>query len=434
MRLTLFAALITLVACSGAPVADGGGGGSSSNGGGSSSNGGGSSSNGGGSSSSGGGSSSSGGGASNSGGGTSSSGGGTSSSGGGTSSSGGGTSSSGGGTSSSGGGTSSTGGGTSSSGGGTGSTGGGTTSGSAIKKVFVIALENQGTSAVYQNNDAAYLNALMGDAGYATMYGDVLSSSTPSEPHYVWMEAGTATFTDHTFTGDSDPGTSGSGHGTSATNSTASVNHLATQLMTAGKSWRAYQEDLDASINGACPISTGDGLTNFYGAKHDPFVFFQDVVGTTPSTTNMYCSSHHKKYTQATLQADLTANDVADYTFITPNLCDDMHGGLCSNGCVGVSGCVKAGDAWLKTNVPPIINYVNAHDGVLFLVWDEPESSGNQPFVVVGPHVKKGHISAIAYNHSSYLKSLEEIFEVPVMSNVQSANDFSDFFDPGYFP
>jgi hypothetical protein len=32
------------------------------------------------------------------------------------------------------------------------------------------------------------------------------------------------------------------------------------------------------------------------------------------------------------------------------------------------------------------------------------------------------------------VKSLQEIFGVPVNSNVSSANDFADFFEAGYFP
>jgi hypothetical protein len=130
------------------------------------------------------------------------------------------------------------------------------------------------------------------------------------------------------------------------------------------------------------------------------------------------------------------ASDVADYTFITPNLCDDMHGalGCLANMCLAVTGCVSAGDAWLMSNVPPILNYLSTHDGVLIIVWDEPASTGTQPFVILGSHVKANYTSSITYTHSSYLKSLEELMGVTVMTNVSTANDFSDFFDMGHFP
>ncbi|MBA3671887.1 MAG: hypothetical protein H0W68_07680 [Gemmatimonadaceae bacterium] len=83
------------------------------------------------------------------------------------------------------------------------------------------------------------------------------------------MEAGTNTFGDRTFTSDSDP---------SSSNTTASTAHLVTQLNTAGVQWHSYQEGI---TSGTCPISS----TGHYVAKHNPFVFFKDIVGATPSST-----------------------------------------------------------------------------------------------------------------------------------------------------
>jgi hypothetical protein len=132
----------------------------------------------------------------------------------------------------------------------------------------------------------------------------------------------------------------------------------------------------------------------------------------------------------------MEATHVADYTFITPDLCNDMHGAVCANGCffgsVTTDLCVKAGDQWLQAIVPSILAYIDDHDGVLMVIWDEPESSGTQPFLIVGPHVKRGFASEVAYTHSSYLKSLQKILGVPVFENVSSANDFSDFYEDGF--
>lgn len=294
-----------------------------------------------------------------------------------------------------------------------------------IKKVFVITLENQGTAAVYANSDASYINLLTTNGGHATMYGDVLAAAVPSEPHYVWMEAGTNVFSDHTFSADGD---------VSPTNSTSSTVHLVTQMaaLPTPKTWRAYPQGIDNNT-GTCPITS----SGQYAAKHDPFVFFQDVAGNPPSKTNPGCTAHHRPYTASGLQGDLAINDVADYTFITPDLCNDMHGGICGNGCLGavtLSACVSAADTWLSQIVPSILTYINAHDGVLMIIWDEPLTTGNQPFVIVGPHVKVGYTGAAALSHSSYLKSLQEIMGVPVFTNVAAANDFSDYFEAGFFP
>lgn len=287
---------------------------------------------------------------------------------------------------------------------------------SAIQHVFVIAMENHGTSSIYGNTTSApYINnTLLPMYGRATNFIDKLPS-LPSEPHYVWMEAGTNAFSDHTFTNDNDP---------SSTNSTASTAHLSTQITKAGLSWLSYQEGLN-STTGACPIA-GSGN---YAPKHDPFIFFRDVSGTTPSKTNAFCAAHHKALTA--LATDLTNNTVAAYNFITPNLCHDMH----SNSCTGSSDPVKQGDTWLSQNVPAIISYVNAHQGVLLIVWDEPEgSTGNVPLIVVGPHVKPNFASTVQYTHGSLVKAVEQILVLPTLATVSADNTLTDFFVAGFFP
>jgi hypothetical protein len=106
-----------------------------------------------------------------------------------------------------------------------------------------------------------------------------------------------------------------------------------------------------------------------------------------------------------------------------------------SNSCAGSSDPIKQGDTWLSTNVPAIINYVNAHQGVLFIVWDEPVgSTGTIPLIVVGPHVRPNRASSIQYTHGSLVKSVEQILGLPTLATVASDNPFSDFFDAGFFP
>ncbi|MGZ3458723.1 MAG: alkaline phosphatase family protein [Archangium sp.] len=288
---------------------------------------------------------------------------------------------------------------------------------SRIKYVFVIAMENHAASDIYGSASAPYINGtLIPNYGHATAYQDNLASSVPSEPHYVSMEAGTNAFSDITFSTDNNP---------SSTNSTNSTAHLSTQIKNAtnGVSWMSYQEGLN-STTGSCPIA-GSG---FYAPKHDPFVFFQDVVGATPSKTNAYCVAHHKPYTS--LAADLTNTAVATYNFITPNLCNDMHG---ASGCTDTD-YVHAGDVWLQNNLPQLISFVNANNGVIFIVWDEPATTGTMPFLVIGPQVKANYASSVTYTHGSLVKSLEEIMNLPTLSTVSSANDFSGFFNAGMFP
>ncbi len=277
-----------------------------------------------------------------------------------------------------------------------------------LKHVFVIALENQDARTIVGNTaEAPFFNSLLAQGSSAANFVDQLPPDIPSEPHYVWMEAGTNAFSDHTFRTNDPP---------SASNSTDSTEHLSTQLDKAKISWMSYQEGLSANT-GSCPIEP-DG---FYQPKHNPFIFFRDVSGSPPSKTNARCSQHHRPY--SAFATDLKG-DMAAYVFITPDQCHDMHG---QSGCPEPNA-IKAGDAWLSENLPPLLAYANANAGVIFLVFDESEETPKMPFLALGPSIRANHVSQIKYTHSSLLKTLELTLGVPVLETVKSAPDFADLF------
>jgi len=158
---------------------------------------------------------------------------------------------------------------------------------SAIKTVIVIAMENTDATQIYgKTARAPYINkTLMPIAARASNFNDPLPHEILSEPHYIWMEAGTNSFSDHTFKDDREPAPK------KGKNSTASKDHLVTQLNAAGLTWMSYQEDMKS---GQCPI-----VTVFpFAARHNPFVLFQDVSGNPPSKTNQFCIDHHKPYSE----------------------------------------------------------------------------------------------------------------------------------------
>ena len=62
-----------------------------------------------------------------------------------------------------------------------------------------------------------------------------------------------------------------------------------------------------------------------------------------------FCIAHVRPYTE--FSTDLTNDTVAQYVFITPNLCDDMH-----DSCAPLNDPVKQGDTWLSNEVPKILN------------------------------------------------------------------------------
>jgi hypothetical protein len=128
---------------------------------------------------------------------------------------------------------------------------------------------------------------------------------------------------------------------------------------------------------------------------------------------------------------------VADYNFITPNLCDDSHG---ANGCP--SDLIRAGDTWLSTEVPKIMaSNAYKNGGAIFITWDESETNG-APDVPIGmlllsPLAKgNGYTSTIKYYHSSMVRTVEEVFlpGVPLLNDAANQPPLSDLFKTGMYP
>jgi phospholipase C len=288
--------------------------------------------------------------------------------------------------------------------------------GNHIKNIFLILMENNNWSTIQGNSSAPYINnTLLPAASWCTNYFNP-PGNHPSEPNYVWLEAGTATLPGTTnFGSDGDP---------SATNSTTSTQHLATLLTNSGKTWREYAEGISGSD---CPINS----SGLYAAKHNPFVFFQDISGNPPSSTTQGCAANMKQFSQ--LASDLSAGTVADYNFITPNLCNDMHG---AGGCP--ADLIATGDTWLSQNVP-VIMASNAYKngGAIFITWDEGEG-GDGPIgmIVLSPFAKGGGYQATTqYDHSSMVRTVEDVFGLmPLLANATTATPLSDLFKAGMYP
>jgi hypothetical protein len=274
----------------------------------------------------------------------------------------------------------------------------------AIKTVWVILMENHNWSDISGSSSAPYINGtLLPMASHAERYNNI-KNLHPSEPNYIWLESGD----NLGVTNDNDP----------SSNHQSTTSHLVTLLDAAGISWKSYAEGISGK---SCPLSS----TGLYAPKHVPFVFFDDVTNKN-STTSTNCIQHIRPYSE--LAGDLSSGNVARYNFITPDLCDDMHNTL---GCASLDS-VKNGDKWLSTEVPKIMaSSAYKAGGAIFITWDESEG-GDFPIgmIVVSPLAKGGGYSnTIAYNHSSTLRTMQEIFGVgPFLRAAASATDLSDLF------
>jgi len=264
-----------------------------------------------------------------------------------------------------------------------------------VRTVFVIVFENHDWSSIQGSASAPYINGtLLAQGAHADNYQNV-PGLHPSLPNYLWMEAGS----NLGILDDAEP----SQH-------LLSTPHLVAQLKSAGISWKAYQEDIPGT---GCPLTS----VNQYAPKHLPMIYFSDVNGSLDPNSSE-CTAHIRPYPE--LARDLETGTVPAYSFITPNLCNDMHD--CS---------IATGDAWLAREVPKILDsQAYKQGGALFVTFDESAGS-DVPigFIVLSPLAKKGYSNQIQYTHSSMLRSIQEIFGVaPLLGDAANAANVSDLF------
>jgi hypothetical protein len=372
-----------------------------------------------------------------------------------------------------------------------------------VKTVFVIAMENHNWTQpanqfngniqqIFQNPNAPFINSLVNgtafavvggrvvhiseQVAYASNYHNVLATPSgnnphihPSEPNYLWAEAGT----NFGILNDNDPFSAVNPSNQNATQ------HLVTFLTNAGKTWRSYQEDTDLTTVGGqltnvplprdqwtVPIKSisgtfapgsfnqFNGSNQFnYAAKHNPQVFFTDSNGGNDATT-----ANPLRFQYAPLQqlfADLANNTVADYNFISPNQFNDMHTTLAGGykGLTGDPAKILQGDDFLRQVIPVIMaSRAYKEHGVIIIWFDESEQDGvagdnlddfNHTIgeIVISQRARKNvngvpYASPLNFTHSSDLRTMQEIFRTggPFLGDAANATDLSDLFDEGAIP
>ena len=232
---------------------------------------------------------------------------------------------------------------------------------------------------IFMNPQAPFINSLVdGTSGiseqvaYATNYINSGVGVHPSEPNYIWAEAGTnfGVFNDDTpYHADCSPDTV-----------QTTDQHLSAFLTKARRTWKSYQEDTDVDLTTNVPLPkaswtvplfnlsgvfTSGGLNAYnystqynYAAKHNPMVFFTDTNGGCNTTTSNPLRTHYAPLQQLAL--DLQNDEVADYNWITPNQYNDMHTGL-TNGYGGAVGTPNKGD---RADIAQGDNFLRPHRAV----------------------------------------------------------------------
>jgi len=271
-----------------------------------------------------------------------------------------------------------------------------------FKHVFVIMMENTGYNALIGNANAPFVNAAASRYSLATNYFGV---THPSQPNYI-------------------AATSGSTNGVADDNDTTiDVTNIVDQLDAKHKRWKAYMQSYSLCVT---PLDHACG-NQLYERKHNPFISYQDVQSNPARVANIV------DFTQ--LSADLASGHVADYVWISPDQCHDMHGRASTpdDPCdfSQIQALIASGDAFLKSTVHAITHSKAwTGDSVIFIAWDESDFTGSGfngfgddsgccdsvpgqgggrvVMIAITSHSDDPRTSSVPYNHQSMLATIQD--------------------------
>ncbi len=273
--------------------------------------------------------------------------------------------------------------------------------------LVVVYMENQSLSTVIGTGQSAvmpYLNSLWGSAS-TEQFTDYYAVAHPSFPNYAAMASGETQM-----------------EGDAVTPGQFSGQTVWDQLQAAGVSWGVYQE----AVPTACYAGTYHNDTTVsdgpYKIGHNPAVPFAGVYDN---------SSECQKVQPFT---GLNPMGLPAVSFVTPNLCDDMHGLPATNSyattyapCTQSTNAIRTrGDSWLAKYVP---QWTAAGADVL-ITFDEGSGTagccgapgGGQIYgVLTGPGVTGG-ANATPMNQYSILAGIEDAYGLPLLGNAATAS------------
>ena len=323
-----------------------------------------------------------------------------------------------------------------------------------LDRAFIIVLENHSQHSVIGDPNTPFISSLARRFGEAADYFGV---THPSEPNYIAMISGS-----NWFTNNDNPA------------NRFDHTNLVDELTARHISWGAYMEALPAAdpLTDSWP-SAADPL---YASKHNPFALFTDIRDSPARVANI------KPYTD--LAADLNSAHAPRLVFITPDQCNDMHGGVSDaiaghpeTPCPFNSTNDDPNDVRLKHNADAFVRAAVTtimssrawtRHSAIFIVADEGDFTGNAanggwdspagccdspvlpagdpdispswpggvfggalvPAIVIDPSGPRHFVSETPYNHYSLLRTIEDAWHLPELgftsdhAQVTTMNEF----------
>jgi hypothetical protein len=250
-------------------------------------------------------------------------------------------------------------------------------------RVAVIVLENEEYGQIIGSSQAPFLNALARRYALAT---ESFAITHPSLPNYIALTDGTTT-----------------GIASDCTSCSVAGAGLGGQLAAAHVSWRAFMQSLPRP----CFLGASAGE---YAKKHDPFAYYDALVSRRSQCARIVPIDR--------LYSDERTGALPRFSWISPNLCDDMH------------DCAPAvGDRFLSRLLPPLLRALGPH-GLLIVTFDEGTSDAGCCRLAGGGHIVTILAGGLAraharlstpVDHYSVLQTIEDLLKLPRLRGADCA-------------
>lgn len=266
--------------------------------------------------------------------------------------------------------------------------------------VFMIMMENTDYNEVVNDpTDTSYLHTLMTQGATMANYH---AAYHPSDENYLAVAGGDTYANGATYWPNiKDPN-----------------KNIGDELVTAGKTWKAYEQGMGT------PCNTTTKNDSYYEPDDAPFINYTDVSG-----NSAYCQQH--LFDTSQLTTDLkSASTTPNFSWIAA---DDYYDGEASGN--GSTTSLRTQDGWIRQTVAPILASPawTSQKSLLIITWDEDETEPDNHVAtfVLGSQgtVPAGNVSSTRYDHYSTGRTIEQALGLtPITANDRYATPLNDAF------
>jgi len=263
----------------------------------------------------------------------------------------------------------------------------------APKHVVIVIEENRGLAQVIGNHkDAPYLNEL---AAQGATFTSFFALRHPSQSNYILL-----------FSGDRR-GVRGN---ECLEKQQPFARSLGGELIANGRSFKGYADGLPNAGFTRCKAGK-------YVRRHAPWISFADIEP--QEALSLPFSEFPRDFEK-----------LPTVSMVIPNLDNDMH-----------DGSIEVADTWLKNNLGSYAQWAKSNDSLLIITWDEDNGrcgwifhtpcdtkppQNRIPTIFVGAMVKAGVVSDKQYTHLDLLRTLEEMYGLPLLGGSQQGKAIND--------